>query len=389
MPFSLQPKKSKDSRTLFRMGELFASPLDIGVWSILEPAGQQNHAPQLCWISDNELACVWMAGDQEGVANMSIFGSLLKKGKTRWSKPLLLSQDAERSEQNPVLFVGDEGRLHLIHTAQETRKGDDEDWKSQGQAFSKQWTAKLRHQSTKAWGQRWSKAKDLTSTPAFCRQPPVQTSQGAWLLPIYRSLEEGGVFGKDHSSVLLLDAQAVVQGSPIEVPDSTGRVHGNLVRSADGQRWLQFFRSRLADCVYRSIGSLDGQHWTRPEPVPLPNNNSSIQVLRLRSGLLVMAFNRFNAEVQTQREWGDAIWPRTRWPLSLAASMDDGASWPWIRDVDHGLGFCGEANWHLNMQLAYPSIVEGIDDEIHLAYSWGNRAAIRHMCLHVRDLIGK
>lgn len=389
MPFSVQPSRTRDARPNFRVGELFASPLDVGVWSLIEPAGPQNHAPQLCWISEDELACVWMAGSQEGTSSMSIFGSVLRKGKTRWSKPRLLSQDASRSEQNPVLFVAPDGRLHLIHTAQLTRPPGDESWQAQGQAFSMQWTAKLRHQSTSSWGQRWTRAKDLIDTPAFCRQPPVALPDGGLLLPIYRSLEAGGSFGQDHSSVLPLDASVKVCGEPFEVPDSIGRVHGCIVRSADGERWLQFFRSRLADCVYRSIGSLDGRLWTPPEAVPLPNNNSSIQALRLRSGLLVMAFNRTSAGRDPQRQWGEAIWPHTRWPLSLAISEDDGATWPWVRDIDFGMGFCGEANWHQNMQLAYPSLVEGLDDELHLAYSWGNRAAIRHVCLTVGDVMGR
>ena len=56
----------------FEWGRLCRTPLDAGVWALLEPMGSQNHAPQLCWIRPDLLGCVWMAGDQEGTAGMSI-----------------------------------------------------------------------------------------------------------------------------------------------------------------------------------------------------------------------------------------------------------------------------------------------------------------------------
>lgn len=329
-----------------------------------------------------------MAGGQEGTSSMSIYGSVLRTEKTAWSKPVLLSQDPSRSEQNPLLFVTTDGRIHLVHTAQESRPPNDLSWQREGTTFSKQWTATLRHQATTSWNHRWGAATDLIAMPAFCRHAPAPGIEGNWLLPIYRSLEEGGAFGHDHSFVLPLGPDGSAAGIPVAVPDSVGRVHGSIVRSADGQRLVQFFRSRLADCVYRSIGSLDGKHWTPPEPVGLPNNNSSIHAVRLSSGLLAMAFNRFSAETGETLAWGQAIWPRTRWPLTIAISDDDGAHWPWVRDVDPGLGFCGEANWHLNGQLAYPSMVEGLPGELHLAYSWGSQVAIRYLCLRVQDITG-
>ena len=379
----------KNLRERFRFGELVATPLDQGVWTLLEPAGQQNHAPQLCWIGPDELACVWMAGDQEGTASMSVYGCVLRRDKKSWTKPRLLSQDAGRSEQNPLLFRSNDGRVHLIHTAQVTRNAQDASWQANGGAFSMQWTARLRHQSTASWGRPWTNAQDLIDEPAFCRHPPVAHPQGGWILPVYRSLEEGGAFGRDHSGVLPLDERGRVQGDLIEVPESVGRVHGSIVRSANGSRLLQFFRSRLADCIYRSVGSLDGMQWSSPEPTVLPNNNSSLMAIRLTSGLLALVFNRFGTGYQDQPQWGQALWPRTRWPLSIAFSEDDGATWPWVRDLDHGLGFCGDANWHLNGQLAYPSIVEGAPGEIHLAYSWANRAAIRYVCLKAFELMGR
>ena len=381
-----------DLSSKLSFNRLYRTPLQLGTWALLQPAGPQNHAPQLCWATPDQLACVWMAGGQEGTAGMGIMLSTLKRGGRRWSEPRLISQDPERSEQNPLLFVVDppagSPRLHLVHTAQRVRQpGDAPD---PGTAFSMQWTAALRCQQRGVSRGRWVAVADMLTTPAFCRHPPHRRADGRWLLPIYRSLKTGGSFGHDHSEILVLESDGRATSELISVPSSTGRVHGSIVPAADGSALLQFFRSRQADCIYRSIGSLDGLHWTEPQPIPLPNNNSSIQALRLHSGRLAMIFNRFclQHEPVDPSAWGEAHWPRTRWPLSVALSNDDGETWPWIRDLDHGLGFAGDANWFLNGQLAYPTILEGLPGELHIAYSWGGRQAIRYLCLHEEQILG-
>jgi predicted neuraminidase len=214
-------------------------------------------------------------------------------------------------------------------------------------------------------------------------------ANGKYLLPIYKSLESGGAFGDDFSQVIELNDEAQKVSDFVPVPESKGRVHGSIVVSQNGHNLLQFFRSRRADRIYRSVGNQEGTSWSVPAPVELPNNNSSIQAVRLSNGLLAMVFNRFGLQTQAiDQDWGTAQWPMTRWPLSIAISEDDGLTWPWIRDIDYGQGYAGQANWHLNGQLAYPTLIEGNPGELHVAYSWGARAAIKYVCLHVDEVIG-
>jgi len=328
-----------------------------------------------------------MAGTGEGTAGMGIYLSALRPRASCWSRPRLISQDPSRSEQNPMLFLTDD-RLVLIHTAQHCRQPADR--LDPGRPVSMQWTAHLRLQSRAIDGSRWCRARDLIDEPAFCRHPPHPRADGRWLMPIYRCPENSQAFGSDYSQVLLLEPDGGFSGTLATVPDSTGRVHGSIVTSADGGSLLQFFRSRLADRIYCSRGTTDGLHWSSPEPTGLPNNNSSIQALRLRSGRLAMIFNRCSLEQEpaAPARWGDAQWPPTRWPLSLALSEDDGRTWPWIRDIDPGEGFCGAANEMCNGQLAYPTIVEGEPGELHIAYSWADRVAIRYLCLSEQAILG-
>lgn len=373
----------------FSFGQLIQSPLVPGVWALLPPVGGQNHAPQLCWLDRGRLACVWMAGAGEGTAGMSIFLSILRIGSGRWSKPRQISVDSSRSEQNPLMYVDSSNRVHLIHTAQNVRgeaasaQGDNDE------PFSMQWTARLRHQSSSLSRIRWSLCNDLLPDPAFCRHPPYAFQDGTYALPVYRSLKDGGAFGSDYSEVIFLDCKGNFTGEISSVPQSTGRVQGSIVRSSNGDKLLQFFRSRLADRIYCSYGDLDGRSWSPPFAIDLPNNNSSIQAFRLSSGRLAIIYNHFCFERDgiNAKSWGEASWPRTRWPLSIALSEDDGKTWPWIRVIDAGLGYSGSQNWYFNGQLAYPSILEGSPGEIHVAYSWGNRAAIRYVCIPEADIM--
>lgn len=381
------PSLVRDLTAHLSWGRLYRSPFVLGVWALLEPAGLQNHAPQLAWLTPGCLACVWMAGDREGSSGMNIYLSVLRVGCSSWSRPRLISQDAARSEQNPLLFVAD-GRVVLIHTAQQCRNVSDP--MEPDRPFSMQWTARLRVQSRGIHATRWRCSADLLGDPAFCRHPPHCRPDGFWLLPIYRCLEQGQAFGSDYSEVLLLEPNGRYTGTVISVPDSTGRVHGSIVPSADGSTLLQFFRSRLADRIYCSRGTADGLQWTAPQPTSLPNNNSSIQALRLASGRLAMIFNRCSQDLYpaAPERWGQAQWPATRSPLTVALSEDDGHTWPWIRDVDAGDGFCGEANGLCNGHLAYPTISEGQPGELHIAYSWADRAAIRYFCLSEHAILG-
>jgi predicted neuraminidase len=103
-----------------------------------------------------------------------------------------------------------------------------------------------------------------------------------------------------------------------------------------------------------------------------------------------MIFNRFNlqSELSGKETWEEAFWPRTRWPLNVALSDDYGDTRPLVRVLDHDDGFVGDANWFLNGQLAYPSILEGLPGELHIAYSWAGRQAIRYLCLMEEQILG-
>jgi predicted neuraminidase len=61
----------------------------------------QNHAANLAFLGDGLLACVWFGGTMEGMGDISVWMSRLPAGAGRWGQATRLTDDPERSEQNP------------------------------------------------------------------------------------------------------------------------------------------------------------------------------------------------------------------------------------------------------------------------------------------------
>ena len=65
-----------------------------------------------------------------------------------------------------------------------------------------------------------------------------------------------------------------------------------------------------------------------------------------------------------------------RAPLSLVHSADDGVSFALRRDLETGSGSCltnNSVDGH-NREYPYPSILEGPDGALHIAYTYHRRA---------------
>ena len=132
----------------------------------------QAHAANLMVLHDGTLACVWFGGSMEGRSDISVFMSKLDPVNREWSSPVQLSNDQERSEQNPLLFPAPDGSLWLLHTAQFSGNQD---------------TAIVRRRISRDDGATWGEADVLKDLPigAFVRQPIHVHTDGSWLLPVW------------------------------------------------------------------------------------------------------------------------------------------------------------------------------------------------------------
>ena len=372
--------KVLDLRRLVIDSTLYRSPADQHrIEAYIPPMGHENHASNMVELPNGDLLCVWFAGTSEGISDVNIAMSRLPADEARWSQPVCVSEDSSRSEQNPLLFLVPDGRLWLFYTAQETRGCSREEWQCRvvaGEAeggYTMQWTAVIRCRISEDGGHTWGPVQIFSEQPgSFCRQPMVVLSNEDWLFPMYYSFKAAG-HGDDYSVMRISEDQGQTwQEYP--VPESRGRVHASVVELSEG-RLAAFFRSRAADRIYVSRSTDYGRTWTVPERTLLPNNNASIQASRLQSGNLAIIFNQFSGSDDPNQ----TVWPRRRYPVTVALSADGGETWPYMRHVDTGDDFCGEENVYLNRRCGYPCLLQSRDGAIHIGYSYRGRQCIKHV----------
>ncbi|KAA5613538.1 glycosyl hydrolase [Rhodovastum atsumiense] len=343
----------------------------------------QNHAANITPLPNGDLACVWFGGTQEGIPDISVWFSRLPAGTDHWTPAVKLSDDPGRSEQNPLLFPAPDGQLWLLWTAQISGNQD---------------TAIVRRRLSTDNGESWGPIETLfgprEGSGTFIRQPVVVLDSGEWLLPVFYCNGRSGVkwVGDFDTSAVKISADGGRTWTEAEVPASTGCVHMNIDKLADGSL-LALFRSRWADNIYLSRSHDHGRSWTPPVPTELPNNNSSIQFTALANGHLALVFNNSSAadavarrislyddigEDDTQAAPAEppthrtAFWGAPRAPLTLAISEDGGATWPHRRDLETGDGYCltNNSRESLNREFSYPSIKQGSDGKLHIAFTY-------------------
>lgn len=343
----------------------------------------QNHAANLCWLPDGTLACVWFGGTMEGMGDISVWMSRLAPGADRWSDAQRLSDRADRSEQNPVLFVAPDNEVWLFHTSQPGGRQDE---------------CEIHCRRSSDGGVSFGAPQRLSDFKGvFVRQPPRIGPNGEWLLPGFRCVTppEGRWTGSFDTAVMLVSKDRGETWTAVEVPDSIGAVHMNPIPALGGVM-PAFYRDRFSGHVRRSLSHDGGLTWSAPTDTDMPNNNSSVQAIRLADTRVAIVGNPVNAAMSDQRRaslydeiedegheaesaqpaTGGAIWGVPRAPLVLAMSDDNGATFPQSRKLEDGSGYCLSNNSKdgLNKEYSYPSIIAGPDGSLHIAYTYHRRA---------------
>ncbi len=347
----------------------------------------QNHAANLHVLPDARLACVWFGGTMEGMGDISVYMSTL--GPEGWSQARRLSDDPTRSEQNPVLFTAPDGAVWLFHTSQPGGRQDE---------------CEIVARVSCDGGERFGPVRVIGDfRGVFVRQPVQLGPSGEWLLPGFRCVTPaaGRWTGDVDTAVMLVSCDQGQSWSAVEVPDSLGAVHMNPVAPM-GQMMPAFYRDRYAASVKRSLSTDGGLGWSAPQPTDLPNNNSSVQAIRLADGRIAMVLNPISAvqsdarraslydeiegevEVLAVTTGPKAIWGVPRAPMVLALSSDNGATFPVRITIDDGSGHALSNNSAagVNRELSYPSILQDREGLLHIAYTY-HRRAIRYVRIPV------
>jgi predicted neuraminidase len=344
----------------------------------------QNHAANLAFLADGTLTCVWFGGTMEGMGDISIYMSRLEPNSDQWSAPEKMSDDPAKSEQNPLIFKAPDGKVWLLYTSQTSGNQDG---------------SVVKFRISDDGGKVFGPVRILCDLPGtFVRQPIVVNSAGSWLLPVFRCIKIAGQrwSGDADTAGVLISQDQGKSWQMTDVPDSVGAVHMNIL-TPDGADMIAFYRNRFSEQVLSSRSNDDGETWSAPQAIDLPNNNSSIQATRLKDGTIAMVYNHSSALMSDARrlslydeiEGGEpngaaaasnagrkAVWGVPRAPLSLALSRDGGNSFPRHIDLDTGDGYCLSNNSKdsLNREFSYPSIIQGPDGTLHIAYTYYRRA---------------
>ena len=311
--------------------------------ALLPTAAPSAHAAALAELADGRIAAAWFAGTREGAADVAVWFATL--GSDGWSAPQPIAtregtaaatRAYVRKVGNPVLYAeGDRLHLWFVSVAMGGWAG-----------------SSLNHAVSADAGATWSPATRLQTSPFFNistlgRAPPVALADGGLGLPVYHE------FIAKHGEWLRLAAD--------------GRIV-DKVRMAHDVRTLQpavaVFEERHALAVLRDAGpgpgqiratkSIDGgRHWPAAETLPLPNPNSSVALLRLHSGRLLIAGNGAGNRNQ----------------LLLWSSDAAGKTWRLTRTV--------ESDADDLVEFSYPALLQSRDGRIHLAYTW-RRQGIKH-----------
>jgi len=309
----------------------------------LPAAAESAHAASLAQLADGRIAAAWFAGSREGAADVAIWFALL--GKDGWSQPRAIANRQStagstfshvRKLGNPVLYV--EGSwLHLWYVSV---------------AIGGWAGSALNHSVSTDAGTNWSPARRLSTSPlanisTLARTPPLPLADGGLGLPVYHE------FLAKHGEWLRLSPTG-------QVVDKVRMGH----ERASLQPAVVAFDERHALALLRDsgpgrgqiqvAGSDDGgQSWPAGPALPIPNSNSSVALLRLPSGRLLLASNGASGRSE----------------LQLWLSADQGKTWQASRTV--------ESSPDGGAEFSYPALLLSRDGRIHLAYTW-RRQGIKH-----------
>jgi predicted neuraminidase len=338
-------------------GKVKNSPEKGAREAYLEMIVNSSHAANLLPLPNGDLLLTYYAGIYERGDGESIVLSRLDKGSKKWTEPVVVSWHEGWANQNPLLFRAPDGAIWLFHTTQ--RGGHDQ---------TKDLVYALKSTDQ---GHTWSTPVTVFPQPGLYTRQPIVVFHNQWLFPVYHSA--GGSITsnaqRDHSYVET-SADSGATWKECDVQGSSGFVQMNIIPLSQGHL-IAFFRSRYADWIYKSESN-DGCAWTTPQATQLPNNNASIQAIRLKNGHLLMIFN--NSQAELKPEHADT---GSRSILSIAISEDDGKTWPWIRDLENP-----EISQPIlplaDPEYSYPSVTQSADGMIHVAYTF-RRETIKYM----------
>ena len=348
--------------------------------------GQHVHSSSIVELPNGDFLVCWFQGSGERKANdVVVNGARLKKGETEWSEPFLMADSPGQPDCNPMLFLNNSGKLFLVWIVVRANRWEASilkvrtttDYNNEG-APKWQWQdvilmkpgeefAKRVAEQFKKYGRddlAWAEyalpyeemlieaAKDpkKRETGWMTRTHPTILENGKILLPLYSDGFNFGLIAISEDDGKTWKSSLPIVGRGLNQPSLIVRNDGSIdaYMRDDGDEPGRIMLSHSDD---------EGYSWTYAVKSDIPNPGASIEILKLKSGNWLLAYNDVDDG---------------RYSIAVAISDDEGKTWKWKKKLENKKGG----------SFSYPSVIQASDGKIHLTYSYfytGDRKSIKHV----------
>lgn len=309
------------------------------------PTGRYKHPASITELSNGDLYLTYYGGDGEYALDTGVFGSRLRSGSKRWSRPVRIAHDPFRSVGNPVVWQAPDGRVWLFYVVR---------W---GETWS---TSRIQGKVSDDGARTWSDSFVVSDVEGMMvRNKPIVLSSGDYLLPVYHETgHDTENVGADSTSRFLRWSGSDRTWKPSGIIRSPkGNIQPAIAETSPGHLLAMCRRGGGYEPVrdgyiVQSSSDDGGRIWSEGTNSTLPNPNAAIDLVQLASGALLLAYN-------------DNMNERT--PLTVALSRDGGRTWPFRRNIAEGAG-----------DYAYPYAIQTRDARIHVVFTTDERTVVRH-----------
>lgn len=338
---------------------------------IFAPERWHNHSSAIVELAGGDLLVCWYHGSGERQADdVIVEGARFRDG--RWSDRFTLADTPGFPDTNPTMFVDSRDRLFLLwavivanlwetalmkyRISTDYRQPGPPHWEMQDNIllipknFAER-TKEALGRDAAGSGPLAARAAKLIERAGdkyfsrmgwFTRTHPLELPSGRILVPLY---SDGYSFG-----IMALSDDRGVTWTASEPIIGYGSIQPSVVRKKDGTL-VAYLRDNgpPPKRAHISYSKDEGVSWTPARDSEIPNPGTSLEVIALRSGNWIMAYNDLE---------------KGRYSLSVALSDDEGATWKWRRHLD------GRPDRAEQKQYHYPSVIQSKDGAIHVSYSY-------------------
>jgi predicted neuraminidase len=279
------------------------------------------HCSTLAELADGTLLTAWFGGQHEMSPDVAILSARRHLSDEKWSAPRVIAAVPGRSLGQPVLLVHPGGELWLFFDV----------------IMERHWTSAQPYwQRSADGGLTWQAPAPLLDYAGLMFRSRPLLLPGRIILPVYdeRTWQARMLLSDDAGQTWRLTA-------PLSTP--SGNIQPCLAALAAGHLLAYLRTGGKGGVIWRAESHDGGETWSQPEPTQLPNPNAGLDLLRLNSGSLVLAYNPSE---------------RLRTPLCVALAQEK-EDWRWRRTLQDAPG-----------EFSYPTLLQTRDEQIQMVYTY-------------------